>query len=558
MIAGCSGSDDSQPVQTASDIVLSPQSITDDYRGGVHTIQVTTEDAWKATSSVDWLTVSPNEGTGTAKVTISSQSNTTLADRSATIRFAAGGKMKEFSLHQTHKGDTARVVSSRVVIGNRAVGEHDSIEIVFNTPATLRTCWMTDENGEGISTQSQARYDMDGCRYRLAIGTIGWNITCDVEIVSNTDKIVTKDRLNFKYYDQRNILSNNELDESVSYSVVSPDKKSVWLSVVADKWKSGKNRIVQLSTDDLKEIKSVDMPWGPRYLSFNPYNGKLYVLPYTGSPVIVSAAQLCVVDPDAGRIVKTIDIETSPIAHPQQPTDFPDEVEFTTDGLGVLRLRSSDNNACEWRWMDSADGDLITLSGYEWHETNFDHIYANHDHSRIYSTDRYTQYIDTRYVNRQHRVPVLLPIANKFNSDKYYAGGKMVDLQMSPRANKYFVCTAPGSQCVVSLDPIGYSEVCEEEARGSKCAWDELVTDRDYVWQVCPLDANQLQYYGWLHLFDMTSGKPIFATIHSFNEVYHNQVIKCHHLPASDKLLVVGTKGVWMLDAKEMKSKRTW
>ena len=211
------------------------------------------------------------------------------------------------------------------------------------------------------------------------------------------------------------------------------------------------------------------------------------MLPYSGSPVIVSAAQLCVVDPDAGRILKTVDIETSPLAHPQQPTDFPDEVEFTSDGLGVLRLRSSDDNACEWRWIDSADDDRITLSGYEWHEVNFDHIYHNFDYTRIYTTDRYTQYIDTRYVNRQHRTPVLLQIANKFNSDKYY--------------------------------------------------------------------ANQLQYYGWLHLFDMTSGKPIFATIHSFNDVYHNPVIKCHHLPASDKLLVVGTKGVWMLDAKEMKRK---
>ena len=555
MTVSCSGSDDPQPGSVSSEMILSPQVITNDYRGGKNIMQITTDESWKAQSPVDWLEVTPSEGTGTTKVTVSCQKNTTLRDRSAMIRFTAGLKTKDLSFHQTHKADTARVVSSRVIIGNRAAGEHDSIEIVFNTPATLRTNWMTDENGEGISTQSVAKYDMDSCRYRLAIGTIGWNINCDLEIVSNTDKIVTKDRLNFTYYDHRNILVNAEEGESVSYSVLSPDKKSIWVSVIGDKWKKGRNRIVQLSADDLKEIKSVDMPWGPRYLSFNPYNGKLYVLPYSGSPVIVSAAQLCVVDPDAGRIVKTVDIETSPLAHPQQPTDFPDEVEFTSDGLGVLRLRSSDDNACEWRWIDSADDDRITLSGYEWHEVNFDHIYHNFDYSRIYTTDRYTQYIDTRYVNRQHRTPVLLQIANKFNSDKYYAGGKVMDLQMSPRANKYFVCTAPGSQCVVSLDPIGYSEVCEEEARGSKCAWDELVTDRDYVWQVCPLDANQLQYYGWLQLFDMTSGKPIFATIHSFNDVYHNPVIKCHHLPASDKLLVVGTKGVWMLDAKEMKRK---
>ena len=47
-----------------------------------------------------------------------------------------------------------------------------------------------------------------------------------------------------------------------------------------------------------------------------------------------------------------------------------------------------------------------------------------------------------------------------------------MDLRMSPFANKAFICTAPGSQCVVNLEPLGYSEVTEEEARGAKCAWD--------------------------------------------------------------------------------------
>ena len=197
LFVGCSKSDDPQSEPASSDIILSPQAITNDYRGGEHTIQVTTSEAWKASSSVDWLEVTPSEGTGTTKVTVSCQSNMTLLDRSAMIRFTAGTKTKNLSFHQTHKADTAHVVSSRVIIGNRAAGEHDSIEIVFNTPATLRTCWMTDEDGEGISTQSIAQYDMDSCRYRLAIGTIGWNINCDLEIVSNTDKIVTKDRLNF-------------------------------------------------------------------------------------------------------------------------------------------------------------------------------------------------------------------------------------------------------------------------------------------------------------------------------------------------------------------------
>ena len=219
IVTCCSKSDDSQPISTNTVISLSPQYITNDYQGGENTILVTTEETWSAHSSADWLKVMPIEGSGTTKVTVSYQKNMTRYDRNATIRFTAGTKEKDLSFHQAHKADTARVVSSRVIIGNRAAGEKDSIEIVFNTPATLRTNWMTEENGEGISTQSIAHYDMDSCRYRLAIGTIGWNITCDLEIVSNLDKIVTKDRVNFTFYDCRNIVANADQGSAVICSM---------------------------------------------------------------------------------------------------------------------------------------------------------------------------------------------------------------------------------------------------------------------------------------------------------------------------------------------------
>ncbi len=61
--------------------------------------------------------------------------------------------------------------------------------------------------------------------------------------------------------------------------------------------------------------------------------------------------------------------------------------------------------------------------------------------------------------------PVLEIALNPGFISNDYQGGKRV---MSPREEKYFVCTALGSQCVVSLAPIGYSEVCADEARGVK------------------------------------------------------------------------------------------
>ena len=80
MTVSCSGSDDPQPGPVSSEMILSPQVITNDYRGGKNIMQITTDESWKAQSPVDWLEVTPSEGTGTTKVTISCQKNTTLRD----------------------------------------------------------------------------------------------------------------------------------------------------------------------------------------------------------------------------------------------------------------------------------------------------------------------------------------------------------------------------------------------------------------------------------------------------------------------------------------------
>ena len=119
-------------------------------------------------------------------------------------------------------------------------------------------------------------------------------------------------------------------------------------------------------------------------------------------------------------------------------------------------------------------------------------------------------------------------------------------LSMSPFANKAFICTAPGSECVVSLEPVGYSEVLELEARGSKCVWDELVKDRDYVYQICR--GNRL-----LVLYDMTRGEAIYGTRQEFDVT--NGVVACHFLPATNQLLVTAFGGIYILDAAELKAK---
>lgn len=201
----------------------------------------------------------------------------------------------------------------------------------------------------------------------------------------------------------------------------------------------------------------------------------------------------------------------------------------------------------EWRFIDSADDDKITLSNYDWAEHQFEHLYVNYDGTRIYASMYPNLYCPLEWVNRQHRTPVEVDVHPSFQSNKPTAGGNLMDLVMSPFANKAFICTAPGSECVVTLEPLSYSEVLEEEARDSKCAWDWNVPERDYVYQVCSLD-------GCLELYDMTDGRGIFGTHHRFIGNYEAK--NCYFLPAADALIVSCIDGVWVLDAAAMKAKK--
>ena len=490
---------------------------------------------WTAVSSADWLTVSPTSGIGGTNLRVTWQENTTAANREATVTVSTPQRA---GLTLTVKQDQkpAELVSTRAIVGNFVKGERDSVEFVFDRlvgwvfVASASELYLIDEQAEKV--------DEEGLRWRLPlkVSKQGNDMKLSVAYKSVSDWKEHKKSVTLPFYQRKYVI--DEEHGWITYSVLSLDKQSIWIGI--DEWEADKRKLVQVSLDDMKELKSVKMPYAATHLCMNPYNGLLYVMG--------NQDYFCVVDPVKGDIVKTVHIvETSPYAHPQYPTNYASEVAFTNDGFGILRLISDGSTAMEWRYIDSANDDKITLSGYDWSEYEFEHLYVNYDGSRIYASMYPNRYSPLLWVNRQHPKPVEVNISSSFQSDKYYAGGNLMDLQMSPFANKAFICTAPGSECVVTLEPLAYSEVLEEEARDSKCAWDWNVYERDYVYQVCSLD-------GCLELYDMTDGRGIFGTYHRFIGNYDAK--NCYFLPATDELVVTSYDGVWVLDTAAMKAKK--
>ena len=537
VFSGCSKEDKFDTKQTTAphEYRLSKTSITAAYTAGFENIRMLTDMAitWTATSSADWLTVTPTSGTGEANVCVSWEENPDAADREATVTFSEGQMQVTLTVKQGQK--PAELVSYRAIVGNVLKSERDSVEFVFDRPVGALTVSSASELY--IIDATAEKMDDNGLRWRvpLKVSRLGRDLSLLIAYKSASDWKERKKGVTLSFYQRKYTIT----DENgwITFSVLSLDKKSIWVAV--DNWDADQRRLVQVSLEDMTEIRSVKTPYAATHLCMNPYNGLLYVM---GNQDF-----FCVVDPEKGKIVKTVQIvETSPYAHPQYPTNYASEVAFTKDGFGILRLISTGSTGMEWRYIDSADGDKITLSGYD-NVHEFEHLYVNYDQSRIYASMYPNLYSPMEWVNRQHQKPVEVNIKPNFNSNKYYAGGNLVDLQMSPFANKAFICTAPGSECVVSLEPVSYSEVLEMEARDSKCAWDENVSDRDYVYQVCSLD-------GGLELYDMTDGRGIFGAYHRFIGNY--EVKNCYFLPATDELVVSCIEGVWVLDAAAMKAKK--
>ena len=536
LFSGCSKEHfDTTQTPTPHEFRLARNSIEASYTAGFANISMVADLAisWTATCSADWLTVSPTSGTGACNINISWQENTEAADREATITFSEGQSRITLTVKQGQK--PAELLSYRPILGNLLNKELDSVEFVFDRPLGALNVY---SNSELYLIDAKGdKMDNEGLRWRipLKVSKLGSDIELVVAYQSASDWVERKKGISIPFYEKKYYIT--EEDGWITYSALSLDKQSIWIGI-AD-WDENKRRLVQLSLDDMKEMKSVKMPYTVTHFSMNPYNGLLYAMG--------NQDYFCVVDPEKGEIVKKVQIkETSPYAHPQYPTNYASEVAFTKDGFGILRLISDGSTGMEWRYIDSANGDKITLSGYDT-EHKFEHLYVNYDQSRIYASMYPRLYSPMEWVNRQHQKPVQVNVSPSFQSDKYYAGGNLVELQMSPFANKAFICTAPGSECVVTLEPLSYSEVLEEEARGSKCAWDGLVSHRDYVYQVCSID-------GCLELYDMTDGRGIFGSHHRF--VGNSEAKNCYFLPATDQLIVTSYDGVWVFDAAAMKAKK--
>lgn len=530
LLIGCSGNEisDIPEIPQEISINLSKTVIEVDTAAGSTEIVLKANCAWSASSDVSWLSVKPVEGTGDAVLNCSWTSNVNPQQRTASVVVQSGQVKKTISIVQAGDGGTKpQVMSCCGVVGNSLNNENSYFEISFDQPVTIESIYTEKFYIDLEPVYSNNRKTI---QQKFKNAALGLDLTCTVK-VRNDKGVSSTINVKIPFY-QKKYTPEGEL----MFMLLSEDEQSVWVSLAQP------NKVVQLSLDDGHVIHDIEMPFAPGNICYNPYNKKIYVMPSNGYYLYGYSNQLCVINPQNGRIDETISFDPSPDAHPQYPTIYPYELQFTNNGFGIVLLRANGSSQLEWRYIDSADHHKQSLSGYSWAEKQFEHLYRSYDGRKIWANPYPRLYTTIYSISREESTPKEYKIAPKFNSDKYFAGGSMMDMQFSPMSNKVFISTAPGSECVIDLDTDSYSEVIEAEARNSKAAWDRSSSGHSLVYHVCSIG-------NFLLLLDMDRGEPIFFCYQDWNST----LCDIYHLPATDQLIVATSKGIYLIDASVMK-----
>lgn len=529
LLAACGKEENTEP-PFIENISLGAESVELSTEAGSGIIEITANCSWKATCQADWITLRSPQGKGDSQLMFFWQENTKNTSRDAVIIVESSQTKASVSINQagTGFGTEPKVVSCRGVVGNKIKNEESYFEMTFDQPVTVEY-WET----ERYFIDTDPVYSDGGktVRQKFLPGALGLDMACRVHLKNAQDTPATID-VNIPFYEKK-FAAGGE----VRFALPSADEKSVWVSLTRP------NKLVELSMDDGHVLHDIEMPFAPGHICYNPYNKQLYVLPLNAIADLGFDNRLSIIDPLTGSFTGEIAFDPSPKAHPQWPAIYPYELEFTNDGLGIVILLEKGATGLEWRYIDSANGNAQTLSGYSWAEKQFEHVYRGYNGQKVWSSPYPSLFSPLNSISRQQPTPEEYVLDGKFRSEKFYAGGSMVDMQFSRLANKVFVCTAPGSQCVIDLDTDTYSEVTEAEARSSRAAWDYSSASRSWVYQVCSLDQHFL-------LLDMDKADCIFFA----NHIWYDKPKNVCHLASTDQVMVAADNSIWLLNADVMKT----
>lgn len=210
---------------------------------------------------------------------------------------------------------------------------------------------------------------------------------------ANGDGVVfSADNVKIPFYDQQIIF-----DGTFAGLYLYPDQKTLWLATRAP------DKLRKIDTRSFEILKEIDLDFHPGSLSFNPYNGMLYVIDYPFIPddPIELTNTIRVVDPETGREIKRITIERDEEdPHFGHLSISPLKVVFANNGMGAVWVVREDGFDRRIRLIDSRNDDTVIRHKYleQDFETEFeDTVYKIRDIMPDNTGTKFIALVDNSY-----------------------------------------------------------------------------------------------------------------------------------------------------------------
>lgn len=187
--------------------------------------------------------------------------------------------------------------------------------------------------------------DKHGFKFKYGCAELGRSYPFEYSVTDEEGNTLTN-KITIDFFTKR----INFEGYSVQNAILSSDNNHFWITITNDE--GTLSRILSLSTDSLKTEFDISIPKDSRAISYNPYNGFLYISSFYDPRIFV-------VDPIREKLVKTINLQVLPQDEEIYPAIFPGNICFTKNGLGLLNVHNDISGGSIWKTIDSTLGDSI-------------------------------------------------------------------------------------------------------------------------------------------------------------------------------------------------------
>ncbi|HRK55688.1 MAG TPA: BACON domain-containing protein [Cyclobacteriaceae bacterium] len=338
-----------------------------DSMAGSKEFTITSNDNWEISCQEDWLSFSLAHGRGKQTITINWKANPKNNIRIGSFDVVYSDGRSQVTVEQ--EISPIQMVNYCGQLGNKTFGITDSIRVIFDRPVTVERIYSPWISCVPPTIEYSYTHNRHGVSFTYSCARLGGSYPFEVDVVDDEgNKLSTAFDIGFYQKQVR-------IDGFITSYFVEEENGLYWLST------TNPNSILALSMGDLSIVRKIDLDILPSRIRLNPFNGKMYILNFNRD------SNIYVLDILNGQIVKTIPNLPFGDDHPQYPAIYPSDIDFLSDGYGVVVLKAEGATMFRWKIIDSANDDEMFLhpqnDGINGTRFNFTGLTSNFDKTKI-------------------------------------------------------------------------------------------------------------------------------------------------------------------------------